>query len=136
MAFDIYGNNLRQGFCEVHPHVQQEYPCGICCRAEKENRQQEANWKKQQKDYYKHLELQGQETVRVVIDELIQRIPFTELEKDVIDIDFGGNYLIQIQKQNDDEPNTVYWTVTNAMNGYGHNCFDTFKEHKVHILTN
>lgn len=30
MAFDIYGNQLRAGFCEVHPDIQQPYPCSIC----------------------------------------------------------------------------------------------------------
>lgn len=30
MSFDIYGNNLRGGHCEVHPHVHEEYPCSVC----------------------------------------------------------------------------------------------------------
>ena len=30
MSFDIYGNNLRRGHCEVHPHVHEEYPCSVC----------------------------------------------------------------------------------------------------------
>ncbi len=30
MAFDIYGNNLRSGYCEVHPDVHEEYPCSEC----------------------------------------------------------------------------------------------------------
>lgn len=30
MAFDIYGNDLRRGHCEVHPTVHEEYPCRIC----------------------------------------------------------------------------------------------------------
>lgn len=30
MSFDIYGNNLRLGHCEVHPHVHEEYPCSVC----------------------------------------------------------------------------------------------------------
>lgn len=30
MAYDIYGNNLRKGYCEVHPYVYEEYPCYIC----------------------------------------------------------------------------------------------------------
>lgn len=37
MAWDIYGNNLRRGYCEVHPHVQQEYPCDICCRERRDS---------------------------------------------------------------------------------------------------
>jgi hypothetical protein len=30
MAFDIYGNHLRRGHCEVHPDQPEEYPCSIC----------------------------------------------------------------------------------------------------------
>lgn len=30
MSFDIHGNPLRRGHCEVHPHVAEEYPCFIC----------------------------------------------------------------------------------------------------------
>ncbi|HHQ4697433.1 TPA: hypothetical protein ACSP2Q_000075 [Aeromonas veronii] len=30
MSFDIYGNQLRRGYCEVHPHVHEEYPCSVC----------------------------------------------------------------------------------------------------------
>jgi|SRR5690554_1067870 len=30
MSYDIYGNPLRRGHCEVHPHVHEEYPCSIC----------------------------------------------------------------------------------------------------------
>lgn len=30
MPFDIYGNNLRNGYCEVHPYVHEEYPCSMC----------------------------------------------------------------------------------------------------------
>lgn len=30
MSFDIYGNYLRPGYCEVHPDVREEYPCSAC----------------------------------------------------------------------------------------------------------
>lgn len=30
MAFDIYGETLEKGHCEVHPHINQEYPCFQC----------------------------------------------------------------------------------------------------------
>lgn len=29
MAYDIYGNPLRPGYCEAHPDVQEEWPCYI-----------------------------------------------------------------------------------------------------------
>ena len=30
MAYDIYGNHLRRGYCEVHPDIHEEYPCSEC----------------------------------------------------------------------------------------------------------
>ena len=30
MSFDIYGNHLRRGYCEVHPNVHEEFPCSCC----------------------------------------------------------------------------------------------------------
>ena len=30
MSWDIYGNPLKQGHCEAHPHVAEEYPCSVC----------------------------------------------------------------------------------------------------------
>lgn len=41
MAFDIYGNTLRRGHCEVHPHVHEEYPCSVCDRENRERHEQQ-----------------------------------------------------------------------------------------------
>lgn len=30
MAYDIYGNRLERGHCEVHPWVHHDYPCSRC----------------------------------------------------------------------------------------------------------
>lgn len=30
MGFDIYGNRLKPGHCEVHPDVPEEWPCHVC----------------------------------------------------------------------------------------------------------
>jgi hypothetical protein len=46
MAWDIHGNHLRAGYCEVHPDVPESYPCGYCRdemdRAEMDRDQQQA----------------------------------------------------------------------------------------------
>ena len=34
MAFDIYGERLEKGFCEVHPWVKEYYPCSLCMAEE------------------------------------------------------------------------------------------------------
>lgn len=30
MSFDIYGNDLARGHCEVHPDVPEPFPCSTC----------------------------------------------------------------------------------------------------------
>lgn len=45
MAWDIYGNRLTSGYCEVHPWVPEEYPCYQCIR-----RQEEENERRRQDD--------------------------------------------------------------------------------------
>ena len=46
MAYDIYGNNLQRGHCEVHPWVHEEYPCSICCT---QSRQDDAIYKERKR---------------------------------------------------------------------------------------
>lgn len=50
MAYDIYGNNLRSGHCEVHPWVHESYPCSACYA---DNQRQEAE-KEQQMQAAQH----------------------------------------------------------------------------------
>jgi len=45
MHWDIYGESLREGYCEVHPHVQEEYPCSLCYA---EDRQREERLERDQ----------------------------------------------------------------------------------------
>ena len=33
MAFDIFGERLTPGYCEVHPSGPEEYPCWLCIDA-------------------------------------------------------------------------------------------------------
>lgn len=35
--WDIYGNPLRSGFCEVHPDVRGDYPCALCIQESHES---------------------------------------------------------------------------------------------------
>ena len=51
MGYDIYGNNLRSGHCEVHPYVHEEYPCSVCLQES----EQEAIDKAQRKEYEKEM---------------------------------------------------------------------------------
>ena len=134
MAYDIYGNDLERGFCEVHPYIKQEYPCSVCLAERRKFDEEKKQAKQQQKEYYKHLEFQNpnnpnNETVRVLIDELVKRIAKSDLDSGSIDIDFGGQYMIQIQNKD-----TLKWIVTNAMNGGGYNCKEQFEKCEVIFL--
>lgn len=64
MSYDIYGNNLRRGHCEVHPHVHEEYPCSICCMENSRNeerkeyeRLERQHYEAQEQEYYERLHI-------------------------------------------------------------------------------
>lgn len=56
MAWDIHGNRLERGHCEVHPWIHQEYPCGLCCRErddhERQRAEQDRYYREQEDAYY------------------------------------------------------------------------------------
>jgi len=43
MSYDIYGNPLQRGHCEVHPHVHEEYPCSVCIQENKSKSSQQSS---------------------------------------------------------------------------------------------
>ena len=54
MSWDIYGNPLARGHCEVHPHVHEEYPCSVCMA---EKRQREQASQQSEAEHYMQLEI-------------------------------------------------------------------------------
>lgn len=52
MAWDIYGNPLRRGHCEVHPDVPDSYPCHVCLSERARDRQHESHMDRK---YNKHI---------------------------------------------------------------------------------
>ena len=38
MAYDIYGDHLRPGHCEVHPDITEDYPCSECLAQQSRHR--------------------------------------------------------------------------------------------------
>jgi galactose-1-phosphate uridylyltransferase len=52
MSYDIYGNHLRPGYCEVHPNHRGIYPCDLCEEEIAEN----DYYKQQEKDYFRQQE--------------------------------------------------------------------------------
>lgn len=71
MSYDIYGNPLQRGHCEVHPHVHEEYPCSVCIQ-ESNNRNAH---KQSESDHYEMMELRhGLELSQQRIAELEQEL--------------------------------------------------------------
>lgn len=70
MSWDIYGNPLRRGHCEVHPHVHEEYPCSVCMAESRANRQHDDRL---QQEHNAHLEL---EYVKHQRDELLTALEY------------------------------------------------------------
>ena len=54
MPYDIWGQPLARGHCEVHPHVCEEYPCSACYSEERDYRQEQAAYEKSLQDHYEH----------------------------------------------------------------------------------
>lgn len=61
MSFDIYGNQLQCGHCEVHPYVHEEYPCSVCMAESRERKIQkerdEESRRAYEDDYYQEMAL-------------------------------------------------------------------------------
>ena len=68
MSWDIYGNPLARGHCEVHPHVHEEYPCSVCMA---EKRQREQASQQSEAEYYMQMEIDNLKAER---DELAKQL--------------------------------------------------------------
>lgn len=59
MSFDIYGEHLRSGHCEVHPYVHEEYPCSVCISESQEKRRYEIEYERycreEAEEYYRQM---------------------------------------------------------------------------------
>lgn len=51
MSYDIYGRPLRRGYCEVHPHIGEEYPCELCMMEADRERQRRADAEESRREY-------------------------------------------------------------------------------------
>jgi len=60
MSYDIYGNNLKRGHCEVHPQVAEEYPCSLCYQQDESRNRDKQQYndmgRQQEKEYYEGME--------------------------------------------------------------------------------
>ena len=96
MPYDIYGQDLRNGFCEVHPYVEQEYPCQICCQEiEREEQRQREN----------------RERLRLQNEQYQQSL--NPNASTIFNIDFGGHVMAGLKIVNGEIK------VVGAINGYG-----------------
>lgn len=73
--------------------------------------------------------------MKIIVEDFIKTVPLEELESGIADIDFNGALMVRIEKVKDeDDENYAHWKITNAMNGYGQNCFQEYKDCEVSIL--
>ena len=88
MPYDIHGNNLRNGFCEVHPYVEQEYPCQICYqeieREEQRQRENREHSQLQNEQYHLQTALQQQHIEKLEAD----KAELLEALENIVD--YGG----------------------------------------------
>lgn len=65
MAWDIYGQSLRPGYCEVHPDVPEEYPCRLCQidhdRDREDRRLEMERQLAYQKEYEEHCRMEAEQ---------------------------------------------------------------------------
>ena len=99
MPYDIYGDNLRNGFCEVHPYVEQEYPCQICWqeieREKQRQREHRENLQLQNEQYHLHSALQQIEKLEEEKKELLEALEKAKNELSQFKEAFGqGSALI------------------------------------------
>lgn len=52
MSFDIYGQRLERGHCEVHPWVHEEYPCPVCLQESAKERYRRTEYDKAMTEQY------------------------------------------------------------------------------------
>ena len=83
MSWDIYGNPLQRGHCEVHPHVHEEYPCSVCLS---ERRQHDEANRDHQAQHDMILEV---EHLKMQRDELLETLEAAvkQMEDDLLFID-------------------------------------------------
>jgi len=67
MPYDIYGQALRPGHCEVHPDVHETYPCSFCLMQADQEAQQ-------RQQYERYCEEQAEEYYREMAIELLENL--------------------------------------------------------------
>lgn len=57
MAYDIYGERLASGHCEVHPWVGESYPCSLCYAESKlKHDPKQKEYERAEAEYYAEME--------------------------------------------------------------------------------
>ncbi len=73
MPYDIYGNPLKRGYCEVHPNIGEEYPCSLCLAEIELQQRKNEHQKAMEREHQKAMELaQSNEAEKQTLQELKQ----------------------------------------------------------------
>jgi len=125
MSWDIYGNVLRRGYCEVHPQVNEEYPCSLCYAEDKgrTRHQEQQQTEQQQYPYYRiaaNIVEDGGDVHTVIISYEYNEID-GDGHKDILSLSVYGAYPALLGKI-DNLADQVRAAIEN-IEGAGHVCF-------------
>ena len=110
MSWDIFGNPLQRGHCEVHPHVHEEYPCSVCISEKRQHDQpscdgrcENALYLAQADDHIKSLQARMAELEkREAAYDIILKVVSNALERaGVTECDNPGDAIEMITKERD-----------------------------------
>lgn len=72
MAYDIFGQPLRPGYCEVHPDVPEPYPCYVCLQEYAYHQQEQEMYRQQEPEYSMEDEMKYLRRQRKIDQKLIE----------------------------------------------------------------
>ena len=93
MSFDIFGQPLKRGHCEAHPHVNEEWPCSLCLMESEQRRRSESNNNAQHDMILEveHLKMQRDELLSA-LEDLLHNSSFPYSGEAAVDADFESRY--------------------------------------------
>ena len=86
MAYDIYGERLTPGHCEVHPWVHESYPCCECMSQSRA----EQHYREAEKEYLAALEQEYQAYCEAAEEEYLCDMAFQYFAEQDAGLERGG----------------------------------------------
>lgn len=87
MPYDIYGNPLKRGYCEVHPNIGEEYPCSLCLAETELHQRKKEHQKAMEREHQKAMEREYQEAMELAQCNEAEKQKLQELKQIVSEIE-------------------------------------------------